>query len=75
MIVNKSQSTSNALHIFFQRKLLKKGHIWTLGNSNNINFWHDIWMEESSLLDKVIIGKENDVDHIAEVGNSIDSNR
>lgn len=35
------------------RYLLKKGIRWVLDNGNIINFWHDNWMANSLLMDKV----------------------
>lgn len=46
-----------------------------MGNDNKINIWHDIWMEDSPLFDKVIDGKENYVNHEAKVSEFIDSTK
>lgn len=33
--------------------MLKKSLIWVLGDGKSINFWHDNWMDDFTLMDKV----------------------
>lgn len=46
----------------------KKGLIWVLGNCKSINFWYDIPLEESPLMQKIIPSIESEQ---ATVGNLI----
>lgn len=45
----KSSDSTIWRHIFSQRKILRKGILWKLGNGKDINFWNDNWAIQSSL--------------------------
>lgn len=36
---------------FLLSLFIEEGLCWALGNVININIWHDMWMDESSLID------------------------
>lgn len=44
-----------------QRNLIKTCIKWTLGNNNNISFWHDIWLTDYPLIEKLNSDKINEI--------------
>lgn len=40
--------------------LIKKKLCWISGNGKRINFWHDIWKEESPFIDKIPLKMRSD---------------
>lgn len=70
-----SSSVSNALKsILHSRSLPNKGLKWVLGNGNQINFRYDYWMEESSLIQKILPNTEHIINYQAKVTNYINAN-
>lgn len=55
--------------------LIKKGIKWSLGNSEDIYFWKDIWFTDSPIIDFVYPDKRNDVNINYRVSNFIDVNK
>lgn len=58
--------------ILDKRKLFQKGLTWTLGNSKNTNIWYDIWMEDSLLINKLIVDEEACLNYNAKVSELVD---
>lgn len=55
--------------------LVRKVYVWILGNENCINFWYDIWMNKSPLINKIRPDKQEFVYNQAKVNGFIDTTK
>lgn len=59
-------------NILDSRDIIKKGLKWSLGNGEDINFWMDKWLTDSSLLDYVHPDNRDMIDITKKVRDIID---